>query len=253
LVAVGYMNEGRWRHAVEIYREAGALNANFDLKGFIYNPNPKKDLSWLYGSLALTLFALFIIAGVVFYIVRLNRRLNASLNQLTYLANHDPLTGLPNRTLFLDRLEQAILRATRDQTRFALLFIDLDRFKSINDQYGHLVGDEVLIACCQRMLNSVRGSDSVGRIGGDEFVVLLDHVGDTAGVLDIAKKILAAIQLPIHTQGLTLSLSASIGVALFPDNAQDDEGLLKCADLAMYEAKQSGRNAIFFYFEVIAK
>ena len=253
LVAVGYMNEGRWRHAVEIYREAGALNANFDLKGFIYNPNPKKDLSWLYGSLALTLFALFIIAGVVFYIVRLNRRLNASLSQVTHLANHDPLTGLPNRTLFLDRLEQAILRATRDQTRFALLFIDLDRFKSINDQYGHLVGDEVLIACCKRMLSSVRGSDSVGRIGGDEFVVLLDHVGDTAGVLDIAKKILAAIQLPINSEGLNLSLSASIGVALFPDDKLDDEGLLKCADLAMYEAKQSGRNAIFFYSEAIAK
>lgn len=253
LVAVGYMNEGRWRHAVDIYREAGALNADFDLKGFIYEPNPKKNTTWLYGSLVLAIFALLGIGGVVLYITRLNRRLNHSLEQVTHLAHHDSLTGLPNRALFLDRLDQAILRATRDQTRFALLFIDLDRFKLINDQHGHAVGDEVLKACCNRMLGAIRGSDSVGRIGGDEFVVLLDHVGNAEGVMEIAKKILEAIQLPMNTQGMKLTLSASIGIALFPDHALDDEGLLKCADLAMYQAKQSGRSAILFFSEAIPK
>jgi diguanylate cyclase (GGDEF)-like protein len=247
LVAVGYMNEGRWRHAVEIYQEAGALNANFDLNGFVYNPDPKKDLTWLYGSLILALLALIIVGGVVLYIVKLNRRLNNSLEQVTHLAYHDPLTGLPNRALFLDRLNQAILRASRDQTRFAVLFIDLDRFKLINDQHGHAVGDEVLKACCNRMQGAIRGSDSVGRIGGDEFVVLLDSVGDAAGVMEIAKKLLEAIQLPTNAQGMQLTLSASIGIALFPDNAIDDEGLLKCADVAMYQAKESGRNSILFY------
>lgn len=251
LVAVGYMNEGRWSHAVDIYREAGALNADFDLKRFIYNPNPKKEMTWLYGSLVLTIIALIVIGGVVFYINRLNRRLQHSLKQVTHLAHHDSLTGLPNRALFMDRLEQAILRASRDQTRFALLFIDLDHFKSINDQHGHAVGDEVLKTCCNQMLGAIRGSDSVGRIGGDEFVVLLDHVGDSAGVLEIAKKILGAIQLPIHIQGINLALTASIGIALFPDNALDDEGLLKSADLAMYQAKQSEKSSIFFHIEAI--
>lgn len=253
LVGVGYMNEGRWRHAVDIYQEAGALNANFNLQGFVYNPNPKKDMTWLYGSLVLTIIALIVIGGVVFYITKLNRRLNTSLKQVTHLAHHDPLTGLPNRALFLDRLDQAILRASRDQTRFALLFIDLDRFKLINDQHGHAVGDEVLKACCNRMLGAIRGSDSVGRIGGDEFVVLLDHVGEVTGILEIAKKILDAIQLPMNAQGLKLTLLASIGVAVFPDNAIDEKGLLKCADLAMYQAKESGGNSILLYTEAFAK
>jgi diguanylate cyclase (GGDEF)-like protein len=253
LVSVGYMNEGRWKHAVEIYREAGALNANFDLKGFVYNPKPKDDHRFLYGALALALIALIIIGAVAFYITRLNRRLSTSLNQVTHLARHDTLTGLPNRALFSDRLDQAILRATRDQTRFALLFIDLDRFKNINDQHGHLVGDEALKACCHRMLGSVRSSDSVGRIGGDEFVILLDNVSDIAGVLEIAHKIKEAVALPINTHGIKVALSVSIGIALFPDDAQDDETLLKRADLAMYQAKEMGRNSICLYSEAITK
>ncbi len=253
LVSVGYMNEGRWQHAVEIYQEAGALNANFDLKGFVYNPNPKKDFRWLYGSLVLSLIALLMIGGVVFYIARLNRRLKSSLSQVSHMAHHDSLTGLPNRALFLDRLEQAILRSTRDQTRFALLFIDLDRFKDINDQHGHSVGDEVLKACCNRMLGSIRGSDSVGRIGGDEFVILLDHVGDTEGILEIAKKIQEAIALPVNHHGIKLNISVSIGIAVFPDDAKDDGNLLNRADLAMYQAKQSGGNSICLFSELIVK
>ncbi len=253
LVSVGYMNEGRWQHAVEIYQEAGALNANFDLKGFVYNPNPKKDFRWLYGSLVLSLIALLMIGGVVFYIARLNRRLKSSLSQVSHMAHHDSLTGLPNRALFLDRLEQAILRSTRDQTRFALLFIDLDRFKDINDQHGHSVGDEVLKACCNRMLGSIRGSDSVGRIGGDEFVILLDHVGDTEGILEIAKKIQEAIALPVNHHGIKLNISVSIGIAVFPDDAKDDGNLLNRADLAMYQAKQSGGSSICLFSELIVK
>ncbi len=253
LVSVGYMNEGRWQHAVEIYQEAGALNANFDLKGFVYNPNPKKDFRWLYGSLVLSLIALLMIGGVVFYIARLNRRLKSSLSQVSHMAHHDSLTGLPNRALFLDRLEQAILRSTRDQTRFALLFIDLDRFKDINDQHGHSVGDEVLKACCNRMLGSIRGSDSVGRIGGDEFVILLDHVGDTEGILEIAKKIQEAIALPVNHHGIKLNISVSIGIAVFPDDAKDDGNLLNRADLAMYQAKQSGGISICLFSELIVK
>jgi diguanylate cyclase (GGDEF)-like protein len=253
LVSVGYMNEGRWGHAVEIYREAGALNANFDLKGFVYNPRPKDDRHLLYGALVLALIALIIIGAVVFYITRLNRRLSTSLNQVTHLARHDTLTGLPNRALFSDRLDQAILRGTRDQTRFALLFVDLDRFKNINDQYGHLVGDEALKACCNRMLGSVRSSDSVGRIGGDEFVILLDNVSDISGVLEIAHKIKEVVALPINIHGIKVVLSVSIGVALFPDDAQDDETLLKKADLAMYHAKEVGRNSVCLYSEAIKK
>jgi diguanylate cyclase (GGDEF)-like protein len=123
----------------------------------------------------------------------------------------------------------------------------------MNDQHGHAVGDEILKACCNRIFGAIRGSDSVGRIGGDEFVVLLDHVGEAEGAMEVAIKILEAIRLPMNTQGMKLALSASIGIAVFPDNALNDESLLRCADLAMYQAKEAGRSSIIFFSEAMAK
>ena len=250
LVPVGYMNQARWEQTVNIYKEAGALGPNFTIDGFVYDPNPKKDLSIFYGAFVLLVIALFLVAAVVYYIWRLNQRLRNSLSQVEHLANHDVLTGLPNRALFVDRLQRAILKARREKTLFALLYIDIDRFKQINDQHGHAAGDEVLKACCNRMMASIRDSDSLGRLGGDEFVVLLENLRDPQGALEIAKKFQAAVSMGVNASGEHIATTVSIGIAIFPLDADSEEGLFKRADTAMYRSKQNGRNSIHLYSEI---
>ena len=166
-------------------------------------------------------------------------------NQVRELAFYDPLTQLPNRRLVLDRLTQQMLRARRTQTRLALLFIDLDKFKPINDELGHEAGDWLLQTVAQRILSCLRESDTAGRFGGDEFVVLLPdlHTSDLARV--VAEKIrLALAQEFVAPQGKTLHISASIGVAIYPDHAATEQALLRLGDEAMYHAKKGGRDAV---------
>lgn len=249
LVPVGFMNQARWQQTVKIYQEAGTLRPNFSIDGFVYEPNPKKDVSMVYGALLLTVIALFLVGSVVYYIWRLNQRLRHSLLQVQHLANHDVLTGLPNRALFVDRLQRAILKARREKSLFALLYIDIDHFKQINDQYGHAAGDEVLKACCNRMMASIRDSDSLGRLGGDEFVVLLEDLRDPQDALEIAKKFQAAVSLGVSASGEQIATSVSIGIAVFPLDSDSAEGLFKRADAAMYRSKQTGRNSIHFHSE----
>ena len=253
LVPVGFMSEGRWKHTVDIFREAGALNDNFDLAGFIYDPNLKRDLKWAYGGLLIAIIALFLISAILYYIARLNHRLRQSLEKLSHLSQHDVLTGLPNRALFADRLQRAILKARRDKTLLALLFIDVDHFKSINDEYGHQDGDEVLKAFANRMIACIRDSDSLGRIGGDEFVILLEDLPNASGAMEVAKKIQSAVSTPVSTNGGLIASTVSIGIAEFPGDADTEEGLFKCADLAMYEAKQAGRDQVYFYSSAISQ
>jgi len=252
LVPVGFMNEARWQHTAEIFKEAGALKSDFSLQGFIYDTNPKKDLSWVYGALMLAVISLCLISTVVYYIWRLNKRLTLSLTQVQHLAHHDTLTGLPNRNLFVDRLQRAILKARRDKGVFALLFIDIDRFKSINDQFGHSAGDEVLKACCNRMIACIRDSDSLGRIGGDEFVLLLEDLRSAQDAIEIAKKIKSAVEMGVSVSGELISTTVSIGIALYPIDSDSEEGLFKRADSAMYKSKQSGRNTISLYSDVVS-
>ncbi|HEX9173079.1 MAG TPA: EAL domain-containing protein [Telluria sp.] len=166
-----------------------------------------------------------------------------------YLAEHDPLTGLPNRVLFLDRLHQALAVARRQHAQFALMFLDLDRFKAINDSYGHPAGDAVLKQVAQRLTLCVRGADTVSRLGGDEFVVLLAGIGGADHAAHVAGSVLRGVALPVRFESQDISLSASIGIALAPDDGADVETLLKHADVAMYHAKQSGRNAFQFFSE----
>jgi diguanylate cyclase (GGDEF)-like protein len=249
LVPVGYMNLARWEHTVNIYKEAGTLSPNFTIDGFVYEPNPKKDLTVLYGALLLAIIALFLVGSVVYYIWRLNQRLRHSLLQAQHLADHDVLTGLPNRALFVDRLQRAILKARREKSLFALLYIDIDRFKQINDQYGHAAGDEVLKACCNRMMASIRDSDSLGRLGGDEFVALLEDLRDPGDALEIAKKFQAAVSMGVSSGGVHIATTVSIGIAVFPLDSDSEEGLFKRADSAMYRSKQNGRNSIYLYSE----
>ncbi len=180
----------------------------------------------------------------------LSERSNAE-SQLKFLAYHDPLTRLPNRLLLEDRFKQALAAAVRENTRLAVLFIDLDKFKQINDSLGHAAGDQLLQVVAQRLEHSVREVDTVCRIGGDEFVVLLTGLATIDAVTHIAEKILAQIskQFTVGEDNVTSTLS--IGISLYPDDGQDLDTLLRMADASMYHAKNCGRNTYRFFTEQI--
>lgn len=166
-------------------------------------------------------------------------------DRLAHLAQHDGLTDLPNRALFSDRLQKAITQAKRDGTRLALLSIDLDRFKPVNDSFGHHVGDLLLQAVAKRMLECIRESDSVGRIGGDEFLVLLPSVDGADDAIHVAEKIHRALAQPFDLPDYaSLNISSCIGIALYPDHGCSELELLRNADSSMYDAKLRGRNRI---------
>ena len=166
---------------------------------------------------------------------------------MRYLAHHDLLTDLPNRSLFTDRLRQALAQAKRDKAHLAMMFIDLDQFKLINDTHGHDVGDLLLRRTAESLLDCLRKTDTAARIGGDEFVVLLPNIEDGQDALVIAEKILQAISQPFEVAGKNLPVSASIGVAVYPEHGLDEKRLLINADIAMYHAKKCGRNMIKLY------
>lgn len=161
--------------------------------------------------------------------------------EIQQLAFHDALTGLPNRRLLKDRLAQSMGYAHRHQRHLALMYIDLDHFKQVNDTLGHDGGDDLLRAVATRLVHAVRATDTVARIGGDEFVVLLPEVSSAEAAAEVAQHILDALQAPVSIKGHTLMVGVSIGVALFPHAADDITTLMKAADQAMYTAKQSGR------------
>ena len=167
--------------------------------------------------------------------------------KLARLALHDSLTDVPNRTLLSDRLDQAMMRAGRAGGTVAVLYIDLDRFKQINDSLGHAVGDELLRAVARRLQACVRSSDTVSRQGGDEFLILLAEVVQPQDAAVCAEKIIAALEAPHRIAGHELRISASIGIAIFPGDAADAEMLMRNADFAMYQAKYSGRNNYQFF------
>lgn len=166
------------------------------------------------------------------------------LLRLQQLALYDSLTGLANRTLLLDRLQSALQRASREQTPLALLYLDLDRFKQVNDSFGHQVGDQLLQQTAQRVLHAVRQTDTVARFGGDEFVVLLEQLDLPQTALKLAEKIRQALNPPFLLEGQLFQIAPSIGVALFPDHGADSRQLLLRADVAMYSAKHRGGNQV---------
>jgi diguanylate cyclase (GGDEF)-like protein len=178
---------------------------------------------------------------------KLTEQVQAAREQMKYAAYHDGLTGLPNRMLLQDRLGQAIEVAQRQERPLAVMFLDLDRFKYINDSLGHDVGDQLLQSVAQRLQNSLRHSDTISRQGGDEFVVLLPNVEHAKDAAISAEKMLAAQMLPHHIGPHKLHISVSIGISVYPDDGQDTETLIKCADIAMYHAKERGRNKYKFY------
>ena len=175
-----------------------------------------------------------------------NEHFRATRSALLYQATHDVLTGLPNRALLDDRLKAAIERSRRANRSFGVVYIDLDAFKQVNDNYGHAVGDALLSETARRLVRTVRASDTVARLGGDEFVLVLEGLDNDARALALCREVIDAIQAPLSlpmpqgSAAVELRPVASVGVALFPGDADDPEGLLVLSDLAMYDAKRSG-------------
>ena len=167
--------------------------------------------------------------------------------ELHHQAHHDHLTGLPNRILFKDRLSQAIISGTRHEKEFALLFIDLDKFKTINDSLGHNIGDQVLIEAASRLKRCVRDEDTIARLGGDEFTIILQGVKNIQNISEISQKIVNEMREPIMVKKHSLYISASIGISLFPKDAKSSDELIKYADTAMYKAKEEGRDNYQYY------
>ncbi len=173
--------------------------------------------------------------------------LKLQAQELSHQANHDTLTSLPNRTLFHDRLSQTIISAKRNKSNFAVLFIDLDKFKTINDSLGHHIGDKVLIEASNRLRGAIREEDTLARLGGDEFTIILKHIKSIQDISNIAGKIVKTMQQVIHVEDHNLFISSSIGISLYPQDSVESHDLLKFADTAMYKAKDEGRNNFQFY------
>lgn len=174
-------------------------------------------------------------------------QLNESRNALDHLAQHDPLTGLPNRRMFFERLQQAIANARRTHQPLALLFIDLDYFKEINDNHGHALGDEVLKAVARLLSSATREVDTVARLGGDEFVILFNVLEEPQDIQRVVHKLHERFQSPLRIDGLALNVRASIGVSRYPEDGDSAERLMQHADRAMYAAKNDGRNTFAFH------
>jgi diguanylate cyclase (GGDEF)-like protein len=168
----------------------------------------------------------------------------AANEALTQLATHDALTGLPNRKLFGDRLQQALAAARRNNAHLALMYIDLDQFKPVNDCYGHAMGDMLLKEAAERIQDCMREADTVARIGGDEFMVLLPLVESALDAKVVAEKIRQVLSTSFTIAGKNLRISSSIGIAVYPEHGSEESALLKCADAAMYCVKESGRNGV---------
>lgn len=176
---------------------------------------------------------------------------NQVMEKMEYLAHHDYLTGLPNRSLLEDRLQQALVRALRNRSRFAVMFIDLDKFKAVNDTLGHHIGDALLKEVTRRIKTCLRASDTISRQGGDEFVLLLEEIGDEVDITHTARKLLAMIGSSCHLSGHVVTVTPSIGISVYPHDGTTVADLLSHADAAMYHAKNQGRNNFQFFTERI--
>ena len=257
LIEVGYMNRGRWQHIADTYADLGLLPRNQTLSGFLYASVVPPDRRPLYVVLAL----LVVVSSVALYIMYLNRRLARALaetlraeDRVRHLAFFDALTDLPNRRMLQDRMIQAIARLKREGRYGALLFLDLDNFKTLNDTHGHALGDLLLQTVAQRLRGCVREVDTVARLGGDEFVVLLNAIDADASqavvqAKVVASKVLAALAEPYQLldsgggEPVVHVCTVSIGMALL-SGTSDPEEAQRQADTAMYQAKRMGRNRV---------
>ncbi|MGB0494871.1 MAG: EAL domain-containing protein [Kangiellaceae bacterium] len=175
------------------------------------------------------------------------RRLESAVKDLQYLANYDSLTQLPNRALCMDRIKFAIKSASRENMMMAVMFLDLDHFKDVNDSLGHAVGDQLLQSTSQRLREHIRENDTLARLGGDEFVIILNKITKTENVIDVVEKLVSSFDVPFELSNYQVNTTVSIGVCLYPSDGTDVDSLMKAADAAMYKAKEAGRNTYEFY------
>lgn len=257
LVEIGHMNPARWEHMADTFVQLGMIKPGYDLDGFLYDPDPAAELIRLKrnAALATVVIAILGLLAAVFY--GINRRLRrevalrkeaeALIHELAYF---DTLTELPNRNLFYDRLQHALAHAERTGSGLALCFIDLDGFKGVNDDHGHMIGDELLRAVADRLRSTVRASDTVARFGGDEFVVLLEDVSSAEDARRLTKIVQDAIRAPYTLSGTPVLISASIGITLYPQDEQNVRDLLNAADAAMYKSKQTGKDRMVLFGEL---
>jgi diguanylate cyclase (GGDEF)-like protein/PAS domain S-box-containing protein len=185
------------------------------------------------------------VVGVMGVTREINELKQAETN-LQFLATHDTLTGLPNRYLMTDRLSQVLVRSQREGEPFAVLFADLDDFKQINDCFGHTAGDDLLRTTARRLRSTVRASDTVARIGGDEFVIIVEGANQQAATL-VALKVVRAVSAVARIKGRRTRVTASVGIAIYPDHGRDEQGLVTAADHAMYLAKRNGKNGYLVF------
>jgi diguanylate cyclase (GGDEF)-like protein/PAS domain S-box-containing protein len=232
---------------VDLYRDLQETVARgLEWSGEFLNRKKSGDLFWEKVSIA----PIKAETGQITHFVAVKEDISARKNQeelLSYQANHDALTNLPNRSLALDRLKQALSKAQRDHRRVGLLFLDLDRFKDVNDTLGHEYGDQLLQEVAARLVNCLRESDTVARLGGDEFLVILPELDSAERCEPIAGKLLAALESPFELSGEEVFITASIGCTVYPDDARDISSLLRNADIAMYEIKREGRDGFRYY------
>jgi diguanylate cyclase (GGDEF)-like protein/PAS domain S-box-containing protein len=226
-----------WRNAVQ----EGQV---FKLEYRLARPDQKK--TWVLGQISFIKDVSGSAAGHIGSITDITER-KAAETQIEYMAYHDQLTALPNRFLFKEQMQTAMAHAHRTDTKVALLFMDLDNFKTVNDTLGHPIGDKLIKAVAARLKTSVRDSDTVCRHGGDEFLILLADISDAMSVTKVTEKILERLADAFEIEGQELSTSISMGIAIYPDDGNEFDTLLKKADTAMYDAKEAGRNTYRFY------
>ncbi|NIS59663.1 MAG: diguanylate cyclase [Proteobacteria bacterium] len=226
----------------ELYEELWQMISNGkEWRGEFLNKKKNGDLYWEDASIS----AIKNEEGVITHFVGVKEDITERKKEeetMRQLAYHDPLTGLPNRLLFKDRLTIALAQANRNRHKLAVMLLDLDHFKDINDTLGHKVGDKLLKAVGKRLIGLLRKNDTVARMGGDEFLLLLPEVKKLEDASTIAQRVMGTLRKPCVVNGHKLRITASIGVALYPDDGQDDDSLMNHADNAMYWAKKEGRN-----------
>ncbi|MDD2914528.1 MAG: diguanylate cyclase [Gallionella sp.] len=232
------------RHDAEFYREMWQqLASHGSWNGEIWNRRKNGELYVEWSSIKQVRDAHGKLTHYVAAFSDITAR-KAGEESIRHQAQYDALTDLPNRLLLFDRMRQALAQAKRDKTRVALMYIDLDKFKPINDNLGHAVGDQLLQEVAERMQGCMRAVDTVARIGGDEFVVLLPSIEDEQDALTVAEKIRFALNQPFAIAGQSLNISSSTGIAIYPEHGSNEDELTGNADIAMYHAKQSGRNNV---------
>lgn len=220
-------DQGRWEGEVRIRRKNGEVFPVWQIISAV--PGPRGGT-----------------AGYVALAVDITQKKHDE-DEIAFRANYDPLTGLPNRNLLAERLGQALKKARRESSRVAVMFVDLDFFKQVNDTLGHAIGDRLLQLVAERMRLCVRETDTIARLGGDEFVILLTDIGESAPAGNVAEKIIAQMNEPFDIEGNEIHIGASVGITLFPDDGRDIDTLFRNADLAMYRAKALGRNNAQFF------